>query len=100
MASRDSILVSRTFYQIGVITLIASIMWIGVGVYSASTKSSAVDVDKTLLEPLNPAIDQGVIDSLATRLKVMEIIEENVATESATTESATIEVSKEDELIN
>lgn len=95
MASRDSILVSRTFYQIGMITLIASIMWIGVAVYSASIKSSAVAVDKTLLEPLNPTIDQGVIDSLSTRLKVTESIEENVATESAT-----IEVSKEDELIN
>ena len=94
MTIRDGILVSRTFYQIGVITLIASIMWVGVGVYSVSIKQ-LVDVDKTLLEPLNPVIDQEIIDSLTTRLKVEESIEENVATESAT-----IEVSKEDELIN
>jgi hypothetical protein len=78
-----------------VITLITSIIWVGVGVYSASTKQLAVDVEKTLLEPLNPTIDQGVIDSLTTRLKVMESIEENVATESAT-----IVVGGEDELIN
>ncbi len=95
MASRDDILVSRTFYQIGVITLITSIVWIGVGVYSASIKPSAIDLDKTLLEPLNPVIDQGVIDSLTTRLKVEESIEENMATESAT-----IIVGKEDELTN
>ena len=95
MAMRNNILISRTFYQIGVITLIASIIWIGVGVYSASIKQLAVDVDKTLLEPLNPVIDQEVIDSLRTRLKVEESIVENVATESAT-----IEVGKVDELIN
>ena len=88
-------MISRTFYQIGIITLIASIMWVGVGVYSASVKQLAIDVDKTLLEPLNPVIDQEVIDALTTRLKVVESIEENVASESAT-----IVVGKEDELIN
>lgn len=83
MARRDGILVGRTFYQIGVMTLIASIMWVGVSVYSASTKQLLGDIDKTLLEPLNPVIDQEIIDSLTTRLKIeASIVEESIIEES------------------
>lgn len=81
MARRDGILISRTFYQIGVMTLIASIMWVGVSVYSASTKQLVGDIDKTLLEPLNPVIDQEIIDSLTTRLKIEASIEPSIIEE-------------------
>lgn len=69
MARRDSILVSRTLYQIGVVTLIAAVMWVAVGIYSVAGKEF-VDVDPSVLQPLNPSLDQEVIQAMTGRLKV------------------------------
>jgi hypothetical protein len=70
MARRDSILVSRTLYQIGVITMIAALMWVGIGIYLSIGKDFKLDVDKSVLEPLNPTLDQEVVKSLTGRLKI------------------------------
>lgn len=82
MARRDSILVSRTLYQIGIVTLITSIVWVIIGIYLAATKPLEINIDKGMLEPITTNIDQEVVKSMADRL----IIENNVpplASESA-----------------
>lgn len=70
MARRDSILVSRTLYQVGVITMIASVMWVAMGIYLATGKDFKLDIDKSVLEPLNPTLDQEVVKTLTGRLKI------------------------------
>ncbi len=69
MARRNTILVNKTLYQVGVITLIAAVFWLAIGIYLTLTKTTTVDVDPSLLEPLNPNIDQKVVISLSERLK-------------------------------
>ncbi|MFH2085547.1 MAG: hypothetical protein ABII21_02060 [bacterium] len=84
MARHDSILVSRTLYQIGVVTLVAAIMWVAIGVYTAMTKQPAMSVDKSLLEPITTTMDQEVITALMSRLKIeVDVIPENVSMESS-----------------
>lgn len=101
MARRDSVLVSRSLYQIGVVTLVAAIVWVAVGVYLAVTKTVTVEVDKSLTEPLVTKLDLEVVEELAKRLKVEG--EVSVGTESASLEEVvddTIEVGSEDEFTN
>ena len=81
MARRDTILVSRTLYQVGVVTLVASIFWVLIGIYLAATKPLEIDVDATLLDPIDTNIDQKTLTALSKRLKIEEIMTE--ATESA-----------------
>ena len=82
MASRVNILVSRTFYQVGVITLFASLVWTVVGIYSVTSKESSIEIDADILTPINPTLDQKVIEAMTSRIK----IEEMIATTSATLE--------------
>jgi hypothetical protein len=72
MARRDTILVSKTLYQMGVVTLIGAIFWVGLSVYHALVKPPDVNVDKVLLEPINPVIDQATVASLSARLSVTQ----------------------------
>lgn len=93
MARRNSILVSRSLYQIGVITMIAAVAWVAIGIYLATGKDFKLDVDKSVLEPLSPTLDQEVIKSLTGRLKIeTDTALIPVATESALTEDANISV--------
>lgn len=89
MARRDSILVSRTLYQVGVITLIAAVMWVAIGIYLSIGKNFKVEIDKAILEPLNPTLDQEVVKNLTGRLKIegdMTVVPESTisGTENAT----------------
>lgn len=108
MARHESVLVSRSIYQIGLVTLVAAIMWVAIGIYLTITKTVAVEVEKTLMEPLVTKLDMEVVDQLATRLKV-EVLpipitkEVVVGTESASLQSEvddTIEAGSENELTN
>lgn len=81
-------MVGRTMYQLGVVTLIAAIMWVGLGVYMASGKTTVIDVDKSTLEPINPNLDQTVLESLAGREK----IEIDLTAIAVSSESATINI--------
>jgi hypothetical protein len=83
MARRNSLLVSKTLYQIGIITLFVALTWVGVGVYLALNKQTNAEVDKKILEPINPVIDQEVIKALSSRL-VVEIVEPTASSVSAT----------------
>jgi hypothetical protein len=82
MARRNSLLVSRTLYQVGVVTLIVAVIWVGVGVYGALNKETNAEVDKKILEPINPTIDKEVVQALSTRL-VVETVQPITSSESA-----------------
>ena len=49
MARRNSILVNRSLYQMGVITLLASIVWVAVGIYISINKGSTQEIDKSII---------------------------------------------------
>lgn len=90
MARRDSILVSKTLYQVSVITLIAAIAWVGIGIYLALMKSTAVEVDKSMLEPITTTINQDTVKSLSTRLKIEDLLISPTEATASASESATI----------
>lgn len=85
MARRNSLLVSRTLYQLGVVTLIVSLLWVGIGIYLTLNKQVNAEVDKKILEPVNPVIDQEVIKALSQRL----VIEPTTASPSASINEGT-----------
>ena len=99
-------MVSRTLYQIGVATLLAALTWAGVGAYSALNNTNAVEIDKSVLTPINLGIDLKVIEALSERLVIQEQLAPPevlviTATESATpAQDDTIVVDTEDELTN
>lgn len=99
MVRHSSIMVSRTLYQIGVVTLLAAIMWVLIGIYIAAKTTTVTEVEQAVLQPINPTLDQEVMTALSQRLKI-EIdsipIEApiEIPTEIAT-ESATIVVEEE-----
>lgn len=104
MSRRDSVLVNRSLYQIGILTVVASIIWVGVGIYTAMVNPLAVEVDKNMLLPLPATLDTSVIESLTQRLKVESSIEllsnsSNLATGSGETND-TIVVDQQDEPTN
>ncbi len=63
-------MVSRTLYQIGVITLFLTVVWVGFGAYRALGNTKVENVDKSLIEPMSAAIDMDVVNRLQNRLKV------------------------------
>lgn len=91
MASRDRILVSRTLYQIGYVTLLASVIWVVVGIATASSKNYTLDIDDSILEPIDPHLDQEIIKAMSSRTKIEDILVNELANSSLSTESATIE---------
>jgi hypothetical protein len=103
MARRNSILVSKTLYQIGVLTLITSILWTAITVMQAISQApNKVEVGSKILEPINVSMDKEIIEMLSNRKKVdvgnipQPTTEPVIASGSANaTSSATIKVSGE-----
>ncbi len=98
MSKRNGILVSRTLYQLGVVTLIAAVIWTASGIYAATSKSEVTTkIDKAILDPINPTLDESVLTEMVSRLKVdnpppVEIdIIETASPSADVTENATIE---------
>ena len=81
-------MVSRSLYQMGVMSVITAVLWVGVGVYMALVRSASPSVEKGLLEPVSPTIDQTVLESLSTRLKVNTEMAEVMAPSPEATVSA------------
>lgn len=108
MARRDSVLVSRSMYQIGVATLVAAIAWVMLGIYLTITQSVSIDVDKKMTDPLVTTIDNELLEQLTARLPVDNLVPENlnepeIGSESGVQEPVvddTIEVGSENELTN
>jgi hypothetical protein len=53
-------------------TLVTSIVWAVVGVYSAVRDPVQIEVEPSLLEPLTPTIDQDTINKLSVRRGIGE----------------------------
>jgi len=105
MTRRDTVLVSRTLYKLGVLTLAASIMWVGVAIYSAMGDGLKTSVDPTILAPIDPNLDQEVIGLMTNRLKVVKvepisISEINIIESDSVPADDTIEEMGQDELAN
>jgi hypothetical protein len=72
MARRNSILVSKTLYQIGVITLIGSVLWTLLALaVSFSKNPTKIEVDKKTLEPIMIGISEETLEQLTKREKVV-----------------------------
>jgi len=73
MSRRSKILVSRTLYQLGLMTVVTSVFWTGMGVYRALSEAPELKVEKKVLEPLKPTIDQATIETLTQRRRMEEV---------------------------
>lgn len=92
MSRHNSILVSRTLYQLGVVTFIAAIIWTASGIYSATSKpEKSTAIDKAILEPINPTIDESALQEMVSRLKVDNSQLEVASPSAAEAENVTIE---------
>lgn len=68
--------VSKAVYQISVVTFVASVVWISLGVYEAFTTPPEINVPEEVLRPINPVIDMELLMSLETREQLGESVDE------------------------
>lgn len=88
MTERSSVMVSRTLYQISMLTLITSIFWVGMGIYQTTKSEIDLGVDKEILTPINSSIEIEVAEKWSQRdtqkaIQSVTIEEVQVATESS-----------------
>lgn len=97
MARRNSILVSRTLYQVGVLTMISACMWTALAIFQAIAKApSKIDVEKKILDPITPNIDQATVDLLTNRQRIdLTLLPSPVPVEINVIESVTSDASPE-----
>lgn len=69
-------MVSRAVYQMSIVTFVASIIWISVGVYEALTTPAEINVSEEVLRPLNPNIDMELLMSLGEREQLVQSIDQ------------------------
>lgn len=67
MSRRSQIMVAKSLYHMGVVTLAASVVWVSLAVYQAVVGPAEVAVEKELLEPLNPVIEAEALEALTVR---------------------------------
>ncbi len=70
MSSRSEIMVQRTIYQVAIVSLLSALIWVMIGIYRASLTATEIGVDKELLSPIVPTIDQKVVKQLEGRVNV------------------------------
>ncbi len=70
--------VKRQLLELGILTLITVVVWIGHGVYSALTEPAVVSVSDEELRPLTTEVDVVALDQLQSRLVVSEEDIENI----------------------
>lgn len=87
MAGRNDVMVARTVYQMAIVTVVAALLWVGWGIYQAAQGEVVIEVDKAMLEPLSPIVDQGVLGQLEARYTTnspSEVVEPAASEEPAT----------------
>ena len=70
MAKNSFILVNRSLYHMGVVTLVTSILWVGIGVYNAFSNHGELEIAKETLTPFNPGVDLAVLETLRSRRSI------------------------------
>lgn len=73
MSHRSMVMVKRTYLHIAVITLVSASIWLIISIYNAMTTPSAVVVDQAILTPINPKIDEAVLDLIIKREDVSQL---------------------------
>lgn len=67
MSKRSTVMVSKSLKSIGVVTVIASVMWTGLAVYNAASGPEEIEVEQGTLEPISAILDMDTLNSLAGR---------------------------------
>lgn len=67
-------MVQSAYYQMAMATLLSCLVWVGVSIYQATIKPAEVEVEKGLLTPLDPSLDQTVIERLMRRVPVEQSV--------------------------
>lgn len=57
----------KDFLILSILTLLTVVAWIVSDAYHAAVTSTVTEVEKKLMEPLNPTFDQKVINALKER---------------------------------
>ena len=57
---------------IGILTLITLVFWVGFEVFRTFTKEPEIPVPPSIIEPINPALDQTALSSLQGRMYLEE----------------------------
>lgn len=70
MSHRSEVMVKRSYLQMSLFTLFATIVWIVISVYQAFMSPGEVKVDKELLTPLNPNLNEEVFKILIDKNQV------------------------------
>lgn len=63
-------MVSKSLYQMGVMTLIAAVLWISFGIYQIIAKPEKIEVEASILEPITTNLDQETVNALVKRVKI------------------------------
>lgn len=87
MSHRSLVMVKRTYLNIAVVTLVTATIWLIITIYHAIVAPSVVNVDQVVLTPINPKIDEEVLQSIVAREDVSLLPFEPVV---VTTEPVTI----------
>lgn|GEM_PF-2054886 len=82
------LMVRRTYMQIGVFTLLTALVWTGVSVFLAITKTEIENADKDILSPINATIDDATLQKLSERITLTQIQSETLATQQASESDA------------
>lgn len=70
MSRRNSIMVQRAYYQMGLVTLFSVLLWVSVSIYLALVSAPDVGVDKDLLVPVVPLSDSVTVASISARNQI------------------------------
>lgn len=65
----------RIFYQLALASLLASVVWASISVYSSLTSPAEIEVASEILEPLNPILDLSLMEEIASRERLSEQLE-------------------------
>ena len=68
MSRKNSLQVNRSLYLIGIVTILVSVVWVGFEVYFTLNKITGLEIEKSIIEPISPGLDQETIKSLSKRL--------------------------------
>lgn len=90
MSRRNSLMVRKAYYQMGMVTLFTTLLWVSVSVYLAITSPTEVEVEPIMLTPVSPKIDEATLASISARTQMGILAEDTVrsASPAAGTESA------------
>lgn len=84
MARKTKLLVSKSLYQLGIASLVASVFWVGMTIYQALKDPANINVEKEMLEPISAKMDEETIDKLSKRIVVTEQQVQTLKTELET----------------